>query len=309
MPPEAARPTPSPTPRPTQAPRKRDAALEKAIIEISKDAEGTVGVAAEMLETGQFVSVEQATRFPMQSVYKLPIAMTVLKQIDDGQTKLDQPVVVSPKDFVRVGFHSPIRNLNPAGTVLPVSELLRASVSESDGTASDVLLDMAGGPAAVQNYLTGLGIKDVIVADSEKSISKDWETQYRNWSTPDAALELLRVIYERRTLSEASHDLLLKLMSDTEGSPRRLFRGLPPGAALAHKTGTGGTKDKVTGATNDVGIITLPDGRHIAIAVFIMNSPAPAVTRADITGKIARAAIEKWAPGMYSADANTDTNR
>ena len=106
------------------------------------------------------------------------------------------------------------------------------------------------------------------------------------------------MIYERRTLSEASHDLLLQLMFDTEGSPKRLLRGLPPGVTLAHKTGTGGTKDKITGATNDIGIITLPDGRHIAIAVFIMDSPAPAVTRADIMGKIARAAIEKWAPGL-----------
>ena len=127
-----------------------------------------------MLETGQFISIEPKTKFPMQSVYKLPIAMTVLKQIDDGQTKLDQAVVVSPKDFVRVGFHSPIRNLNPAGTVLPLSELLRSSVSESDGTASDVLLGIAGGPVAVQNYLGSLGIKDMIVADSEKEMSKDW---------------------------------------------------------------------------------------------------------------------------------------
>src|SRR5512141_2532517 len=131
---------PSPTPQPTRAPRKYDAALEKQIKEIANEAEGTVGVAAEMLETGQYVALEPRGKFPTQSVYKLPIAMAVFKKIDEGQAKLDQEVVISPSDFVRVGFHSPIRNLNPDGTILPLSEILRASISESDGTASDILL-------------------------------------------------------------------------------------------------------------------------------------------------------------------------
>jgi beta-lactamase class A len=307
-------PRPSPTVQPTRAPRKEDRQLEAALAKIAEEAEGTVGIAAEMFETGHYAVVGSSVKYPTQSVYKLPIAMAVLKKIDDGQTTHEQNVVVSPTDFVRWGFHSPIRNLNPGGTVLPVSELLRASISESDGTASDLLLEIAGGPVAVQRYLTELGIKDFIVADSEKEISKDWETQYRNSSTVDAALELLRVIYERRSLSESSNELLLRLMHDTEGSPKRLIRGLPPGAELSHKTGTGGTKNKITGATNDIGIVTLPDGRHIGIVVFITDSAAPAAVRADVTGKIARAVIDRFAPGLYppepepNSHANSNSN-
>lgn len=287
---------PAAQPRPAAIP---DKILAKEIQEIAKDAEGKVGVSAVMLETGQMVDVEANEHYPSQSVYKLPIAMTVLKLVDEGKVSLDQQVVVSPDDFVRWGFHSPIRNLYPQGTVLPVSELLRASISDSDGTANDVLLEIAGGPANVQAYLDGLGIKDFFVADSEKSISKDWETQYRNWATPAASVELLRQIYERKALSDASTDLLLQFMTDTPTSPHRLKRGLPEGASLAHKTGTGGTKNRITGATNDIGIVTLPNGQHIAIAVYIMDSSAPAATRNDVTGKIIKAAIEKWSPGVY----------
>jgi beta-lactamase class A len=287
---------PAAQPRPATIPDKE---LAKEIQELARDAEGKIGVSAVMLETGQAVELEANEHYPSQSVYKLPIAMTVLKLVDEGKVSLDQQVVVSPDDFVRWGFHSPIRNLYPQGTVLPISELLRASISDSDGTANDVLLKIAGGPANVQAYLDGLGIEDFIVADSEKSISKDWETQYRNWASPAASVELLWQIYERKALSDASTNLLLQFMTETPTSPHRLRRGLPEGASLAHKTGTGGTKNRITGATNDIGIVTLPNGQHIAIAVYIMDSSAPAATRNDITGKILRAAIEKWSPGLY----------
>jgi beta-lactamase class A len=49
---------------------------------------------------------------------------------------------------------------------------------------------------------------------------------------------------------------------------------LPEEISIAHKTGTGGTEGGITGATNDIGIITLRDGRHILIAVYVSDSPA-----------------------------------
>src|ERR1700694_3830901 len=99
----------------------------------------------------------------MQSVYKLPIGMAVMKQVDAGKIKLDQKVPVTKSDFVRLGQHSPIRDQNPNGTELTVSELIGWMLLESDGPASDVLMKLAGGPEAVQAYLTELKITDMIV--------------------------------------------------------------------------------------------------------------------------------------------------
>jgi beta-lactamase class A len=246
----------------------------------------------------------------MQSVYKLPIAMAVLKMLDEGKVKIDQDVNITPDDFVRQGFHSPIRNANPRGTVLPLREVIRFSISESDGTASDVLLDLAGGPAAVMTYLKGIGVSDLIVADSEKSISKDWETQYRNWSTPEASIDLLRSIQLRYAgLSEQTTTLLLDVMTETETGDRRIKRGLPEGASLAHKTGTGGTEKGITGATNDIGIITLPDGRHILLAVYVSDSPGSGAVREKVIADIAKAVVEKWAPGARSSAENAPATR
>ena len=288
---------------PPPAPEKRvlqplsekiDHELERQILEIAGQAQGKVGVGAVMLETGDAAWLGRNDKYVTQSVYKLPIAMAALKQVDDAHLRMAQEVAVSPTDFVRWGFHSPIRNMNPSGTTMPVLLLLRYSISESDGTANDVLLDLAGGPTAVQEYLSQLGVANFIVADSTKSISKDWETQYRNWATPEDSIKLLRTLQERVALSEQSTQLLLTFMTESDVGGRRLKRGIPEGAKVAHKTGTGGTKDGLSSSTNDVGIITLPDGRHIAIAIYIQDSAASMWERERVITDIAKAVCDRW---------------
>jgi len=282
---------------PIQVENKPDVVLQQQIQEIVAQANAHVGVGAVLLETGESVFIDPDGHFPSQSVYKLPIAMAVLKRIDAGELRIDQEIVIDKSDFVRWGFHSPIRNLNPQGTVLPLGELIRASISESDGTASDVLLELAGGPTTVQKYLADIGITDFIVADSEKQISKDWETQYRNWATPRASIKLLREVEFGNSLSEQSTRLLLGVLTDSNTGRRRLRAGLPSGTPFAHKTGTGGTKDEVTSATNDIGIITTPDGRHIAIAVYIADSTDDGWTREQLMSDITKLVWYRWVGG------------
>src|ERR1043165_6915308 len=106
----------------------------------------------------------------MQSVYKLPISMAVMKQVDAGKIKLDQKVKIARDEYVPLGSHSPIRDQKQ--TELPVDGLLRFAVSESDGTASDVLMKLAGGPETMQAYLGELGIKDLIIRDTEKALAE-----------------------------------------------------------------------------------------------------------------------------------------
>ena len=186
--------------------------------------------------------------------------------------------------------HSPIRDKYPKGTELAVTELLGFALSESDGTASDVLMKLAGGHEAVQSYLTELEITDMIVLDTEASFTQDHSLQYRNFATPNAAVSLLRALYERRGLSESGQALLLKFMTESTTGPHRLKGLLPAGTIVAHKTGTSGTESGITAATNDIGIITLPNGKHLAIAVFVSDSGADEIRREGTIAKIAKAA-------------------
>ena len=275
---------------------KPDAELEKQIAAIAAQAIGKVGVAAIVLETGDSVSLNADQQFPMQSGYKLPIVMAVLHEVDDEKLTIDEQIGVTKEDFVREGQYSPIRDKNPHGSVLTVRELIQYTISESDGTGSDVLLRLAGGADAVQNYITALGVgKQLVVANSEKELGKNWQTQYDNWTTPNTAVALLRDLHEGNGISPEHRELLIKFMTDSSTGPKRLKGLLPAGTVVAHKTDTSGTQNGITAATNDIGIITLPNGKHIAIAVFVSDSQADEKTREGVIAKIARAAWDKWA--------------
>jgi len=276
------------SPTPAQATDKRNDELRKQIEQIASAAKGRVGVAAEVLETGESVALNLHEHFPMQSVYKLPIGMAVLAQVDSGKLTLDQQVRVEKSDFVRIGQRSPIRDKNPKGVELSLRELLRYAVSESDGTASDVLLRLIGANA-VTKYLNELGINELIVVNSEKEIGQDWETQYRNWSSPAGSLQLLRCLHERRGISEASQQLLYKFMIETPTFPTRLKGLLPKTAVVAHKTGSSGSAKGITAATNDIGIVTLPNGHHLAIVVYVSDSAVDLPAREKVIAQIAKA--------------------
>jgi beta-lactamase class A len=269
--------------------------LRARMEEAARETGGPVGAAAIIIEGGEMVSFNGAQRFPMQSVYKMPIGMAVLHAVDEGRLKLTQKVQVRPEDLVPERLNSPLRDANPRGVELTLRELLRLMISESDGTASDVLLGIAGGPEKVTEYLRGLGVKGVMVATSERAMAQgDEQVQYRNWATPESMLSLLRALQEGRGLSRASRGLLLDFMLNSTPGPRRLKGMLPAGTAVAHKTGTSGTVEGITRATNDVGLVTLPDGRHMAVAVFVSDTKADADVREGVIAKIARAAWDCW---------------
>ena len=276
----------------TNAPSKGE--LYDRIEQISRAAQGRVGVAATVLETGESVTFNGEQRFPMQSVYKFPIGMAVLAQVDQGKLKLEQKVRVEKNDFVSELQHSPIRDNHPQGVELSIAELLKSMVSESDGTACDVLLRLIGKPEVVTQYLRTLGVDGIVVANTEKEIGQDKSVQYRNWATPESAVMLLRALHEGQGLSESSQALLLRLMTETPTGLRRIKGLLPNGTIVAHKTGTSRTVNGVTAATNDVGLVTLPNGQHLAVAIFVSDSTANDATREEVIARVARAMWDEW---------------
>lgn len=274
-----------------------DAALIKQLEEIAKESKGKVGVSAVLIETGETVGINQAEHFAMQSVVKLPISMAVMKQIEQGKLTREQKVAISKDEFVPANMRSPIRDKNPNGGEMSVEELIRFAISESDGTAADVLQRVAGDAKGVQAYIGSIGIKDMQVKYTHKEFGKEWDFQYGNWATPDAAVALLRSLWGQTDCPKGSKCeglALISFMTESNNPAGRIKGMLPPGTVVAHKTGTGGTRDGITSATNDIGIITLPNGNHIAIAVFVGDSSADQKTRESVIAKITRAIFDKW---------------
>jgi beta-lactamase class A len=262
--------------------------------QLASAAHGHTGASVMVLETGRRASLRGQDRFPMQSVYKFPIAMAVLHEVDRGVLALQNPVRIEAGELVPPSLHSPIRDRFPEGGTLPLREILRYAVAESDGTASDVLLRIAGGPAQVTAYVESLGIRGIRIVTTEMEMSHAERVQYQNWAQPDEAVALLRAFHEGKGLSKASTVLLHDWMTVTLTGPKRIKGLLPEGTEVAHKTGTSNTDHGLSRATNDIGIVTLPDGRHLAIAVFVSDSRASVDVREGVIAKIARAAWD-WA--------------
>ena|SRR5438270_35327 len=215
--------------------------LEQQLSSLIANKSADVGVAALDLNTGETVSIKGNTPFPMASTVKVAIAALYLAQVDNGRRSLDDTINGQP---VRV--------------------LMRRMLVFSDNHAADILFKDVGGPHAVHDWLNDNGIKglsvDRTIAELLSSKRDLWDR--RDSTTPVAMVELLRRIYKAELIKPASRNYLLDVMAQCETGKNRMKWLLPSGTLVEHKTGT------LTGLADDVGFITLPDGRPVAVAIF-----------------------------------------
>lgn len=267
------------------------APLRQQIRGIAAEAHGTVSVACSLPGTAVNCDLNPNGHPPMQSVFKLPLAITVLHQVELGKHSLDEPVRFLVEDRIPHAY-SPLQDQFPdAGVEVSLRHLLQGAVGQSDNVAADILLRVAGGPKVVNDYIASLGVVGFHLVDGEHGLHREVGAQYRNWFEPAGAVQLLRRISDRSPLTAEHTGLLLTWMQATTKT-NRLQGDLPPGTRVAHKSGTSDVDNGLAHATNDIGLITLPDGRRLAIAVFVTDSTADDATRDKVIARIGRAAYE-----------------
>ncbi|HEV7923428.1 MAG TPA: class A beta-lactamase [Thermoanaerobaculia bacterium] len=268
------------------------ATLRQQLAAIVQPLGSTAGIAVVDLPGGTRTLVRGDERFPMGSVYKLPIALTVLRQVDEGKVFLTDDATITPDRFAP-GW-SPLRdaaNGKPIKTT--VGALLQQMVSVSDNTASDYLLDLAGGGPVVTKRMRELGVQNIRIDRRERDIAADIEAKgakayvkdVRDTATPAAMADLLvKLAKSEDGLSAESHEVLLRAMTETKTGLNRIRAGIPAEAQLAHKTGS------MPLVINDAGLITKPDGRQLVLVVFTKGGKATDEAREAAIAKIARAA-------------------
>ena len=266
--------------------------LKNKIEAITKGKQATVGVAILDLKTHETLTVNDG-HYPMQSVFKFHLALAVFNLIDKGKLLLNQKIHVKKEDW-QPKTHSPLRDKYGAGNAdISLKEILSFTVSQSDNDGCDILFKLAGGTKKVNDFIHSTGVKDVSIVATEAKMHKDWNVQYTNWSSPLAAAKLLESFYQKHILSKNSQAELWKMLVETSTGPTKIKGLLPKDAVVGHKTGWSGTNDAgLTGATNDIGIVTLPNGRQFAIAVFVMNSMEKEATNDLTIAEISKAAYD-----------------
>jgi beta-lactamase class A len=261
-----------------------------AIDEMAAPAGGTVGFAALDLSTGRSFGRHENEPFPMQSVFKLPVAIEVLRQVDAKKLDLSRVVALEAAD--RRGGPGTLITVPSKKTV---RELLEAMIITSDNTAADKLLSLVGGPGVVDARVRALGVEHVSIRYTELDLGSSGPQRGDNTATPAAMVALLaKVARHELGLSAASAALLDGVLLRVTTGAQRIKGGVPPGTPVAHKTGMSDTRDGKTDATNDVGLVTLPNGHRIAIAVFVHASPADLATRERTIARLGRAAYDTF---------------
>jgi beta-lactamase class A len=230
--------------------------LEQRLAAMATENPGEFGIAAMDVATGKMISFNGNEAFPMASTMKVAVAAAYLAEVDAGRRSLDDM----------------IGNVSAA-------RLMDVMMTRSDNHATDMLISTLGGPAAVDGWMRRHGLTGIRV---DRTIAQVLSARrdlrdVRDSSTPTAMLGLLRVIDAGTALKPESRSLLLDMMWRCRTGSNRIRGILPAGAKVENKTGT------LSGYTGDVGFLTSPGGRRIAVAFFARggeNRPAVIATAA-----------------------------
>ena len=261
--------------------------LRNKIIAYCNNYQATVGVSIIFIENSDTMNINGNKMFPMLSVYKLPITMCVLNNVDNRLQTLQTPIHITTKDMHKNTW-SPLRDaLTNSDTSLCLAEIIKHTLIQSDNNCTDLLLKTIGGVKTVQAYLKQIGLPNIEVNNTEWEMFQSPNLIYSNKATPSDITSLLNKLYNQKLFSDSCFNFLWKTLSDCSTGNNRIRGRLPKETEVAHKTGTSfTTKDGITPAINDVGIITLPNGKHIALAIFVSESKENRETNERIIAEI-----------------------
>jgi beta-lactamase class A len=301
--------------------------LEREIARIEPLSGGALGLAATHLESGRTFFYQADQQYPLASTYKLPMAIQAFTLVERGKLDLDRMIEWETTDL-HLGSEAHLLFRKP-GFAMSVRNLIETMMILSENNSTDLVLKLAGGGAAVTQRLRDAGISDVRVdrptaeviahpygitdiwTDGKFSREK-WERQQaqlskarrdsvphfyeidpRDHGSPRGMMTLLVKLWKGELLSKANTEYLLDIMYRCETGVGRIKGMLPPGTRVAHKTGT------YPGTTNDVGIVDLPDGTHLAIAAYVKKSAK--VSGPDLEATIAQAARALYDFFLYTS--------
>jgi beta-lactamase class A len=286
-----------------------------------------VGFAACDITKGRAAFVRAGELFPLQSVYKLPLAVAALDLVQAHKLSLERPVNLT-RAMIAPGVSPLADALRRSPVRTTPRRLLEAMLLNSDNTAADALMTLAGGPARIQETLTLLEIDGIRVDRLERDLQVEalGLTPPLDFAAPDAlarALAGLDAAAQTKALERYMRDprdtgsarglvkllvrltngrmiqprftgMLLDCMKRTKTGNDRLRSGFPQSWIVAHRSGTSATVQGVTAAFNDVALATSPKGQRIAVALLISGSSQSAADLALFHKATARAVYEAW---------------
>jgi len=264
--------------------------IENALQEYINGKDARIGVAV-IINGKDTVSVNGNRDFPMMSVVKFPLALTVVHWVDTNGMSLNDNVTFSENALNEDTYSPMLKKYGKSRNTMTIRELLEWSLAESDNNAADILLHRVGGTSGVTSIMRQMGISDeIVIGASEEDMHRDPYLSYLNRTTPLAMAQLFdKFNNEMRNASQSYSEISVMLEQCRTGLDRLALPLLPTNAMIGHKTGTGfPTSEGRISAVNDCGYVNLSNGTRYSIAVFVADSGYDMAATSAIIAEISK---------------------
>ncbi|WKD30369.1 class A beta-lactamase [Halomonas sp. KG2] len=229
---------------------------------IERQLDARVGFAAYDLETEQRWEYNADQLFAMSSTFKTLACAVLLQRVDEGSEQLERRVEVSASDIVT---YSPVTEAYADNREISLFELCEATMTTSDNTAANLILQAIGGPQAVTAFVRELG-------DSVTRLDR-WETELneaaphdeRDTSTPNAMVSNLEKLVVGNALSPQSKNQLREWLVNNEVADGLFRSQMPDEWVIGDRTGAGGF------GSRSITAVIWPPGREPTIVAFYIT--------------------------------------
>lgn len=251
--------------------------LQFSLVGLANQAPGRVGIAVEDIPSGKRMDVHGSADMPAASVIKIPVMVEVFRQMEAGTVSLNDRIILQAHD--RDWGWGDLSDA-AVGSSYTVDRLLRLMITESDNTATNMLIRRVS-LGRINATMRALHLKSTVLGEDIRS-----EGNIRSLRTsPNDMVALLdRMAHEELVDAWSSREMLAILAGQQHNG--LLPVPLPRGLEIAHKTGT------LHDTLNDVGIVFLNDDPY-AIAVMTTNLPTLDLGRTFIR-QVSRVAYEAF---------------
>ncbi|HXH07140.1 MAG TPA: serine hydrolase [Vicinamibacterales bacterium] len=295
-------------------------ALQAAVEGAARRLDGTIGVYAKHLRTGEEIAVDADRRFPTASVIKVAVMVEAFHQLAQGRLARDDRVRLD--EAAKVGGTGVLRELDD-GLEPTIGDLIRLMIVVSDNTATNLLLERVG-TRHVNARMEAYGLRETKIfrptfRDGRPDVLPELEREFGlGMSTPREMARLMELIATGRAVSEAASREMLAIL-DRQQDRQMIARRLPLGRGVSVGNKTGADEEKRPGPDGvrrhlraDAAIVRAGDVRYV-VAVFARQvadtSWGPDNAALVAGGEIGRLIFDAWVPARARPHAAAGQRR
>lgn len=268
--------------------------LEKELTAIADSAKGDVGIA--LIYDGDTLTVNNDAIYPMMSVFKLHQAVALCRMFEENGTSLDSVMTLRRSELDPHTWSPMLKDHSGKEISLPLRRLLEYTLIESDNNASNEMFVRLMPPAACDSVIAGIIPRGSFeIRFNEAEMQADHSRAHSNRTSPLGAAILIDRLFTDTLVGKSYQDFIKSALLRCQTGPDKISAALSEteGITIGHKTGSGYRDENGRlAASNDVAFISLPDGRHYALAVFVKDFDGTDAEAAATIARISAAVIK-----------------